>query len=217
MWELHVEPREKTGHRISRKLRRIGRIPAIFYGAEEKSIPVSVDLKEFEHLIHHEVNVLDVVFPNGEIRKSVIREVQRDPVTDVPIHVDLMGVSLTEKIRMKVPIVLKGVPVGVKEGGILEQLLREVEVEGLPLDLPEHIEIDVSHLEMGKSVTLEHVQTDKFRFVTDLSHPVATVILPKVVKEEVPVAAPEGGEEKPAEASGEASVEKSAEKEKKEE
>jgi len=212
MWELHVELREKTGHRISRKLQRAGRIPAIFYASKEKSIPVSVNLKEFEQLIHHEVNVLDVVFPNGEIRKSVIREIQHDPVTDVPIHVDLMGVSLTEKIRMKVPIVLKGVPVGVKEGGILEQLLREVEVEGLPLDLPEHIEIDVSHLEMGKGMTLEHVQTDKFRFVTDLTHPVAMVLHPKVVKEEAPAVTPEAGEAKPAEASTETSGEKSAEK-----
>ncbi len=212
MWELHVEPREKTGHRISRKLRRIGRIPAIFYASKEKSIPVSVDLKEFEHLIHHEVNVLDLIFPNGEIRKSVIREIQRDPVTDVPIHVDIMGVSLTEKIRMKVPIMLKGVPVGVKEGGILEQLLREVEVEGLPLDLPEHIEIDVSHLEMGKGITLEHVQTDKFRFLTDLGHPVAMVLHPKVVKEEVPAVTPGVEEEKPTEASTETSAEKSAEK-----
>lgn len=212
MWELHVEPREKTGHRISRKLRRTGKIPAIFYASKEKSTLLSVDLKEFEHVIHHEVNVLDVVFSNGETRKCVIREVQRDPVTDVPIHVDLMGVSLTEKIRMKVPIVLKGVPIGVKEGGILEQLLREVEVEGLPLDLPEHIEIDVSHLEMGKSITLENVQTDKFRFVTELTHPVAMVLHPKVVKEEVPAVTPEAEEEKPTEAQAETSPEKSADK-----
>ena len=98
-----------------------------------------------------------------------------------------MGIKLTEKVRLSIPIILRGTPAGVKEGGILEHLLREVEIEGLPLDLPEHLDVDVSELNIGDTVILEQIPTDKFRFVTEIHHAVANVIQPKIVKEEVEV------------------------------
>jgi large subunit ribosomal protein L25 len=128
----------------------------------------------------------------------VFREIQRDPVTDDIIHVDIMGIQLTEKIRLSIPVLLIGTPAGVKEGGILEHLLREVEVEGLPLDIPEHIEVDVTGLNIGDVITLEHLSVDKVQIVTEIHHAVANVIHPKVVKEEVEEVeeeVPEEGEE----------------------
>ena len=194
--DIQVELREKTGHHTAKALRRSGRIPAIFYAHDEDSVPISMDAKEIERIAHSEINILNVIFPDGKTRESVFREIQRDPVTDDIIHVDIMGIELTEKIKLSIPIFLVGTPVGVKEGGILEHLLREVEVEGLPLDIPEHIEVDVSGLNIGDVVTLEHLSVDKFRIVTMIHHAVANVIHPKVVKEvEVEEEVLEEGEE----------------------
>lgn len=179
---LQVELRQQTGHQTAKLLRQKGRIPAIYYASDEESVPVSVDAKILEQLMHQMVNIFDVVFPDGNTKKSILREVQRDPVTEALVHVDIMGVKLTQKVKITIPILLKGTPAGVKEGGILEHLLREVEIEGLPLDIPDHIEIDVTNLEIGDSINLEAVNIDKIRLVTDPHHAVAHVIHPKVIQ-----------------------------------
>ena len=118
------------------------------------------------YLVSPNVNILDVVFPGNKIKKSVLKDVQVDPITDEPVHVDLMGINLKEKIRLKIPVLLKGTPVGVKDqGGVLVHPTREIEVEGLPLDLPEHVEIDISDLSIGDSVTVANLESDKYVFV----------------------------------------------------
>ena len=182
---LHCELREKTGKQQAKALRNNGKVPAIFYAHEQDSIPIALNEKELSSLLHREVNIINVIFPDKKEKKSILREVQRDPVTGHVVHIDLMGIKLTEKIRLSIPIVLKGTPIGVKEGGILEHILREVEVEGLPLEIPEHIEVDVSELKIGDVVRLEKITIDKVRFVTDIHHAVANVIHPKVVTPEV--------------------------------
>lgn len=187
--QLHVAAREKTGHQIAKTLRHAGRVPAVFYARNETTVPLSVDAREFTAVLHREANIMDVVFPDGTVRKSIIRGIQRDPVSDALVHVDLMGISLTEKVRLSIPVVLKGTPAGVKDGGVLEQLLRMVEVEGLPLDLPEHIEFAVDQLNIGDTVTLETAVAGKFRFITDARQVVANVVQPKVVKSDVETAA----------------------------
>lgn len=197
---IQCELREKIHHRTAKELRKQGKIPAIFYAHNEDSIPISIDAKTIQQLLGREVNILNVIFPDGKTRKSIIRDIQRDPITDTIIHLDILGIQLTKKIRMTIPIILKGSPVGVKEGGILEHLLREVEVEGLPLDIPEHIEVDVSELEIGDVIKLENIVVEKIKFITEIHHAVANVIHPKVVliEEEVAEEVVEG-EEKPEE------------------
>ncbi|MFH1942675.1 MAG: 50S ribosomal protein L25 [bacterium] len=187
--DLHVELREKTGPQIAKTLRRSGRVPGIFYFHNVDSIPLSVDEKELQRLANSEINIINVFFPDGKSQKSILREVQKDPVTDALIHVDIMGIDLTEKVRLSIPVILVGTPVGVKEGGILEHLVREVTVEGLPLDIPEHIEVDVSGLNIGDVITLETIPAEKFRFVTEIHHGIVHVIHPKVVKEEAEIVA----------------------------
>lgn len=180
--DLHVEMRGKTGHHTAKMLRRNGKIPGVFYSRDEDSVHLSLDEKELYHILHREVNILNIIFPDGKKQKSILRDIQRDPVTDAPIHVDIMGIKLTEKVRLTIPVVLKGAPAGVKEGGILEHLLREVEVEGLPLEIPEHLEVDVSELKIGDVVTLQDVSVEKVRIITEIHHAVANVIHPKVIK-----------------------------------
>jgi large subunit ribosomal protein L25 len=142
-----------------------------------------VNAKEMERITHSEINILKIIFPDKNERSSVIRDVQRDPVTDLLVHLDLMGIKLTEKIKLLIPVVLAGTPAGVREGGILEHILREVEVEGLPLEIPDHIEIDVSSLNIGDVVTLEQAEVEKIRIVTEIHHAVAHVVQPKVAAE----------------------------------
>jgi len=184
--ELHAELREKIGHNTSKALRREGRVPGIFYTHDEDCVSFHVGEVELNRVLHSDVNVINLIFSNKDPRKSIFREVQKDPVTDAVLHVDLLGIKLTEKVRLTIPVILVGAPLGVKEGGILEHLLRGVEVEGLPLEIPEYIEVDVSQLQIGDVITLESIPTeDKFRFVTDIHHAVANVIQPKVVEEAV--------------------------------
>ena len=126
-----------------------------------------------------------MVFPDGKSRKCILKEVQKDPISDAPIHVDIMGIKMSEKIRITIPIVFKGTPVGVREGGVLEHALREVEVEGLPLDIPDHLSVDVADLKIGDSISLETLVSEKYKFLIDEHHPVAHVSMPKAVKSAV--------------------------------
>ncbi len=181
--ELRVELRESAGKEKAKLLRKGGTIPAVFYAHDQKTVSLSIDEYTLMRLLQKEMNILDLTFPDGKIKKSIVREIQRDPVTDRVLHVDLLGIKLDEKIKMTIPVILSGTPIGVKvQGGILEHPMREVEVEGLPLDIPEHLEIDVSEMEIGDVVTLEKFQADKFRFITDTTHPVAIVAQAKVAK-----------------------------------
>ena len=123
--ELHVKIREKTGKQVSKALRRDGEIPAVYYAHDQKAVPLSVNAHKLSRLLHQEVNILNIVFPDGKTKKSIIRDLQKDPVTDQLLHIDFLGIKLDEKIKMTIPIILAGTPVGVKlEGGILEHPLR---------------------------------------------------------------------------------------------
>ena len=179
---LNVEIRSDSSVK-SRVLRREGRVPGIYYAHDQENIQITADAKELTRLMNKEVTVLNMVIQNGEIKKTIIREIQVDPVSGSPIHIDLLGIKLDEVVKLTIPVILKGTPAGVKEGGILEHLLREIEVEGLPLDIPEHVEIDVSYMQIGDVLGLETITSDKFNVITERNHPVAHVLHPRTVEE----------------------------------
>jgi large subunit ribosomal protein L25 len=181
--ELHVKIREKKGKQVSKTLRSQGEIPAVYYAHDQKTVSLSVNAHTLSRLLQQEVNILNIVFPDGKTKKSIIRDLQKDPVTDQLLHIDFLGIKLDEKITMTIPIILTGTPIGVRlEGGILEHPLREVEVEGFPLDIPEHVEVDVSEMNLGDVMTLEGLKHDKYEFITDVGHPIAIVVQPKAAK-----------------------------------
>ena len=134
--------REQVGKGISRRLREAGSIPAVYYGRGEEPVALSLHAKELDTLLHGSAgsNVIVDLKVEGDAaadRKALLREIQRHPVRGNILHVDLQHISLSERITVEVPVVLVGVPTGVKDGGgILEHLLREVEVECLPTDIP---------------------------------------------------------------------------------
>ncbi|MDZ7360280.1 MAG: 50S ribosomal protein L25 [candidate division KSB1 bacterium] len=183
---LNLSLRQEVGKKGARHIRRTGAIPGIFYIHGQDSIPVTVDEKALRTVIVSKANLVDLKFDNGRKEKCVIREVQWDPLTSRPLHVDLMGIKLTEKVRVKVAVRLVGSSVGVKEGGILQMMLRELEIECLPLDIPEDIPIDVSSLKIQDTVHVGDVKLERVRILNDPAQVIASVLPPKV--EEAPSA-----------------------------
>ncbi|MEK7347716.1 MAG: 50S ribosomal protein L25 [Candidatus Eisenbacteria bacterium] len=184
--------RDGVGKGVARRLRQAGSVPAIYYGRGEVPVALSVPAKELESLLHGASgsNVIVDLKVEGVAagdRKAILREVQRHPVRGNILHVDLQHISLSERITVEVPVVLVGVPTGVKDGGgILEHLLREVEVECLPTDIPAKLTVDVSHLNIGESVHVSDLAIGNVEVRTEAERTVATVVPPTVLEEVKP-------------------------------
>ena len=193
---LNIEKRSEIGKQAAKRLRRSGKTPGIYYIHGEESVPIALDNKELYSVIHHEASIIDLKFDSGDKSKYVIREIQWHPVQDEPIHVDLMGIKMTEKGQFEVPVHLAGNPVGVKQqGGVLEQIIREISIECLPGDIPEHLEVDVTDLEIGDAIRVDMLAIDKVKILTDPSQSIAIVRAPRVVEEEEAVVEEEEGAE----------------------
>jgi len=183
---LHAESREAIGKEFAKKLRKQGKIPGIFYAHDEKSIPIFLDERETMKLLTTETGLIDIQIGKKQKRKAIIKEIQTDPVKQTLLHIDVMGVQLTEKIEVEVPIHFVGEAIGVKtQGGILYQHLRSIEVSCLPLDIPEFIEVDVSSLNINDTMSLESISIEKAEILGDPKQPLVSVMPPTVVKEPV--------------------------------
>lgn len=182
---IEVEIREKISKKWSKKLRKEGNIPAIVYG-RDINIPLLISPSSFKilRLMHFsESTVIDMRIVNGKKKNEfpvLIKDIQYHPLTEKVIHIDFMKVSLQERIKVHVAIILKGEPQGVKKGGNLGQILRELELEGLPLDIPEHIDVDISHLDIGTSLHVADIGVlENLKVITDSTETVATVVAKK--------------------------------------
>ncbi len=189
---LEAQPRDPGTKNRARRLRRDGKIPAVVYGAGQSSVPVTVDPRHVQRILNSTTGhntIFDLALNSGEHTKAMIVDWQYEPIKGRLLHIDLLRVALDKVLKVSVPIVLKGEAAGVKEeGGILEHMLREVEIECLPADIPAFIEADISHLRFGKVLRVAELpHSEKLKFITDSNQPVAHVTS---VKEEV-VAAPE--------------------------
>jgi large subunit ribosomal protein L25 len=189
---LEAQPREAGTKNHARRVRREGKIPAVVYGASKDAVPVSVDPRHVLRILRSDSGhntIFDLALHGGERTKAMIVDWQYEPIKGHLLHIDLKRIAMDKALRVSVPIMLQGVPEGVKtEGGILEQILREVEIECLPADIPSHIDVDVSHLTFGKVLRVSDLpHNEKLKFLSDANQPVAHVT---AVKEEV-VATPE--------------------------
>ena len=190
---LNAAPRSQTRHGEVKKLRATGRIPAVIYGGQTKPENLQLVSKEMEDLIHHSVseNILVDLAVDTSKRLALVQEVQHHPLDGRVLHVDFHEVSPTEKVTIMVPVETVGEAVGVKTGGgVLEHVLFKIKVCALPKDLPEQLLIDVSHLELGKSIHLGDIKAPEgVEILGDKKVSVISVALPKTEAEEVAEAA----------------------------
>jgi large subunit ribosomal protein L25 len=174
------------GKEASRKLRQQGLVPAICYGPRTDPVPLTLDSKELIKTIHMGENILiDLMIQDGKKAAQkvvVVRDLQTDPVRDQYIHADLFEVVMDEEISVEVPIVLVGKPEGVKMGGVLEQITREITVACLPADIPQSIEVDVSRLNIGDTIHIGDIGLEKGNMLVDPTTTLATLVPPTVEK-----------------------------------
>lgn len=189
---LAVHPRGGTGTTAARSHRQDGQIPAIMYGPElEKPIPIAVVDKEFRTILKgiEGGNAMFNLSLNGTTRKAILREIQRDKITSRVIHVDFHAISLTRPLHIKIPIHLKGIPLGVKnDGGVLQQTKRDVEISCLPADIPEFVEIDISNLAIGDSVHARDLSIPKATILEDDDQTFVVVSAPTAIETAAPTA-----------------------------
>jgi large subunit ribosomal protein L25 len=190
---VEVEPRQEFGKNAARRLRRAGRIPAVVYGGGGPAIPVAVDPKEILQILHSESghNAIFTLEIRGKAPARVmIRDWQTEPIHGRLLHVDLVRIARDTKLKLHVPIHVSGEPVGVKvQGGMFEFVLREVEVECLPDDIPERFVAEVSGLELGKNFRVSDLPIDpKVKMLTDPTRVVAHVAALRVEEEAKPAA-----------------------------
>ncbi len=185
-------PQEPKGH----QLRKSGRVPGVYYNAKRDVKYVSFDKFELARLLRKEMAVLDLNI-SGQTLPCVIREVQRHPVFGDVIHVDLYGVDLTQKVRVHVPVHAVGTAYGVKlQGGILDVVIYEVEIECLPDAMPSHIDLDVTELKVGDALRVDDIKIEGVTVLGD-QHAVVLHVSGKKAEEGTEGAGAAGGAAEP--------------------
>ena len=185
---LDAKKRDGRGKNEARRLRVSGRIPAVVYGARKdgqapEGVPVAVDPKEVLRILHSEsgANTLINLKLDGGESRVMVRDYQLDPITHQLLHADFYQLAMDKEIVVSVPVLVKGEAAGVKQqGGLLDFVTREIQVQCLPTDIPEHIDIDVSELMLHQSIRVKDVPTNpKWKAVTDGETMLVHVVMPK--------------------------------------
>src|SRR6266850_3089279 len=195
---LDAKKRDGRGKNEARRLRVSGRIPAVVYGARKageapEGVPVAVDPKEVLRILHSESGantLINLTLDGGPASRVMVRDYQLDPVTHQLLHADFYQLAMDRAIVVSVPIVVKGEPAGVKQqGGILDFVTREIQVQCLPTDIPERIEVDVTELMLHQSIRVKDVPTNpKWKAMTDGETMLVHVVMPKAEEVVAPAA-----------------------------
>jgi len=176
--KIKGEKRELFGKNASRRLRREGKVPAILYGPETENVSLSLEKKDIFQILRSESgeNTIFKVSFDSQVQDVMIKDLQKDPTSDELLHVDLILIAMDKEIRVEVPVVLVGEAVGVKsEGGFVDFVLRELEIECLPKDIPEHIDVDLSGLHLHQSIKVDELTPPEG--VTFISEPDSVIAM----------------------------------------
>jgi large subunit ribosomal protein L25 len=223
--KLKMRRRAEKGKQGSKRVRARGDVPAVLYGEQQENVPVCIEANDLRTALSTPAgrNVIIQLALEGEdeATRAVIREIDRDAITRDILHVDLQRISENKPVVMHVPVTLTGESVAVKEGrGILDHTMRQLEVRCLPRDIPEHIEVDISELEVRHAIHVSDISVENIEILDHPERPVVEVLQPTIFKEPEEEAAEgeavegEEGAEAPAEGEGaeEAASETSEEK-----
>lgn len=200
---LKADRRSDVGKEISKRLRRSGKVPAVMY-RRDQSQPCAIELKDFATLVHSEGRnaIVSLQFEGDGEHTTIIKEIQHHPLKGDILHIDFHEISLTETIVVEVAVIAVGTPVGVRaDGGILEHRLHHLEVECLPMAIPENFEVDVNEMAIGDTIHVSDLTVvGDIKIVTEADRSVFVVVPPSVMKvaedeEEEGVEGEEGEEE----------------------
>ncbi len=189
MEKVVVEAKErKTINKRSRNiLRNEGRVPGVLYGSRLEPIPIDVTRAAIHPLVFTaKTHLLSLKLDGHEEYDCIIKDVQFDPVSDEVVHFDLIGLTLDEKIQLEVPIQILGSAVGVKEGGLLQESMHKLNVECLPKNIPQSLEIDVTELNIGDTIHVADLNFEHITIINPEDTIVVSVVLPKIEKEAEP-------------------------------
>lgn len=201
---VEAQAREAKTKNVARRVRKAGRVPAVVYGAKKEPLAVSVDPKQINRVMQSASGhntIFDLQLDGGK-EKAMIVDWQYEPIKGALLHIDLKRIAMDQRLKVQVPIILRGEAAGVKQqGGILEQMLREVDIECLPADIPTSLEVDVSELVFGQVLRVADLKHDpaKVKFLTEADQPVAHITAVKEVAAPTPEAAAEAAAAAPAE------------------
>lgn len=207
--KLKASVRHAAGKGSSRTLRREGKLPAILYGSDIESIPLAVNTHDIELLfnkISYSQALINLAVENGNSfeKMVMIKEVQSDPLSQKYLHIDFYEIRMDRKISTTVPVMISGISKGVEAGGTLQIIRRELDVVCFPAEIPDHIEIDISDLDMGDSIHVADIRPEGgIEIPFDVNFTVVTVVSPKVEVEAEAGEKPEKDEESAAEAGDE--------------
>lgn len=173
------------------KLRKDGIVPGVYYSKHDQPVSISIAENLINPLVFTaETHLISLQLDEGQEHDCIIKDVQFDPVTDKVVHFDLLGLTSGETFQLEVPIQFIGSPVGIKEGGVLHQFLHKLEVECLPKDIPQHLEINIQDLSIGDSIHVKDLKFENIEVLNDEDTVIISVTHPKVETE--PVVAEEG-------------------------
>jgi len=185
---LEAVKRQERGKNEANRLRAAGRIPAVVYGARSEgqipvATPIAVDPRTVLRILHSEsgANTLISLTVDGAESRVMVKEYQLDPITHQLLHADFYQLAMDKAITVTVPVILRGEPRGVKlQGGLLDFVTREIQVQCLPTDIPEHIDLDVAELTLNQSIRVRDLAQDaKWKPVTDAETMLVHVVMPK--------------------------------------
>jgi large subunit ribosomal protein L25 len=200
--QLTATPRTGTGKGAARKMRAAGQIPGIIYGHAREPQALAINTRDFEKLLEHisaESTVIELAV-GGKMSRTLIREIQRHPFRREFLHVDFQELVAGETVSVRIPIVLVGIPEGVRlEGGVMDQTLRDLEIEVDPVNMPNHIDVNVENMKIGESVHVSDLTLPAgVTAITEGDTTIVVVSAPRAVIEEVAAPTAEGAEVAPA-------------------
>lgn len=206
---LNARCRQSSGKEIAHKLRAKGIIPGVFYLGNKLNQPIQLDARELQLVLKMKPSILRLKLDDGSEHECVVRDLQLDPVSGQSLHIDLMGIVRGQKVTVQIPVELVGSAYGARtQGGVLQHIIHELNIECLPKHIPEKVTLDISELLVGSSLHVSDIDIENVRILDDLEKTVVSVLAPRVEKEvveeeeieeevegEVAEAEGEGGEE----------------------
>jgi large subunit ribosomal protein L25 len=194
---LAAEQREGRGKGAAHQLRGTGRIPAVMYGPETEPTAIAVEERAFRTAMKQAggQSTLFTLLIGDKSNKVVLREIQRDPVSNKVLHLDFHAISMNRPIHINIPVHFTGIAKGVKtEGGIMQVVMREIEISCLPTNIPEHVEVDVTELGIGDSIHVGALLIPNATILGESTRTVVVISAPTIIKVETPAVAAEGAE-----------------------